>query len=145
MNDSVTLDESKRIIDHAVAYRGLMIRGAERLGGRFKGRVMAVSLRHVVFQVDDMVAVRYKHTNLDRDLAVDDHVTIQCDKTRSQVYEQDKEPIRDRGGEDMQMEHGRVSTSRWLPRAEDQRGRTRTKKCLSYRSSWRCASSRPTC
>lgn len=39
-------------------------------------------------------------------------MTIQYDKARSQVYEQGKEPARDRGGKDMQMERERVPTPR---------------------------------
>lgn len=112
VGDGVTLDESKRVIDHAAAYRGLMVRDAERLGGQFKGEVVAVSSHHAMLQVGDMIAVRYERANLDRDLAVGDRVTIQYDKARSQVYEQGKEPARDRGGKDMQMERERVPTPR---------------------------------
>lgn len=112
VGDGVTLDESKRVIDHAAAYRGLMVRDAERLGGQFKGEVVAVSSHHAMLQVGDMIAVRYERANLDRDLAVGERVTIQYDKARSQVYEQGKEPARDRGGKDMQMERERVPTPR---------------------------------
>lgn len=108
VGNGVTIDESQRVIDHAAAYRGLMVRDAERLGGQFKGEVVAVSSHHAMLQVGDMIAVRYERANLDRELSVGDRVTIQHDKTRSQVYEQGKEPARDRGGRDMQMERERV-------------------------------------
>ncbi len=108
----VTLDESKRVIDNAAAYRGLMVRDAERLGWQFKGDVVAVSSHHVMLQIGDMIAVRYERANLDRDLAVGDRMTIQYDKARSQVYEKGKEPARDRGGKDMQMERERVPAQR---------------------------------
>lgn len=112
VGDGVTLDESKRVIDHAATYRGLMVRDAAHLGGQFKGDVVAVSSHHTMLQVGDMIAVRYERANLDRDLAVGDRVTIQYDKGRSQIYEQGKEPARDRGGKDMQMERERVPTPR---------------------------------
>lgn len=112
VGEGVTLDESKRVIDHAAVYRGLMVRDAERLGGQFRGEVVAVSSHHAMLQVGDMVAVRYEKANLDRELSVGDRVAIQYDKARSQVYEQGKEPARDRGGRDMQMERERVLTPR---------------------------------
>ncbi len=112
VGDGVTLDESRRVIDHAAAYRGLIVRDAERLGGQFKGEVVAVSSHHAMLKVGDMIAVRYERANLDRDLAVGDRVTIQYDKARSQVNEMGKETARDRGGKDMQMERERVPASR---------------------------------
>lgn len=112
VGDGVTVEESKRVIDHAAAYRGLIVRDADRLGGQFRGEVVAVSSHHAMLKVGDMIAVRYEKANLDRELSVGDRVTIQYDKARSQVYEQGKEPARDRGGRDMQMERERVPSPR---------------------------------
>ena len=89
-----------------------IVRDAERLGGQFRGDVVAVSAHHAMLQVGDMIAVRYEKVNLDRGLSVGDRVTIQYDKTGSRVYEQGKEPARDRGGRDMQMERERAPSPR---------------------------------
>lgn len=100
----VTLDESKNVIDRAAAYRGLMVRDAADMGGTFKGEVVAVSSHHSLLKVGDMVAVRYERENLDRAVYQNDRVTIQYGTDKSQVYDQGKEPAKERGGHDMQME-----------------------------------------
>lgn len=112
VGDGVKLDESKRITDHAAAYRSLIVRDAERLDGQFKGEVVAVSAHHVMLQVGDMVAVRYERANLDRGLSVGDRVTIQYDQARRQVYERGKEPARDRVWRDIQMGRERLLAPR---------------------------------
>lgn len=105
---SVTAEESRKVIDHAAAYRGLMIRDADRLGGTFRGEVVAVSSHHAMLQVGDMVAVRYERSNLDRDVHVGERLAIQYGRDGSQVYDRGQEPPRDRGRETMQMERERT-------------------------------------
>lgn len=112
VGEGVTLDESKRVIEHAATHRGLMVRDGERLGGQFKGEVVAVSSHHAILQVGDMIAVRYERGHLDRGLSVGEQVTIQYNQARSRVYEQGKEPTLDRGRRDMQMERERVPALR---------------------------------
>jgi len=108
----VTIEESRKVIDHAAAYRGLMVRSADRLGGQFSGEVVAVSSHHALLKVGDMVAVRYERANLDRDVYAGERLTIQHGQDRSQVYEQGQEPQRDRGRDNMQMEREhRLATS----------------------------------
>lgn len=100
---NVTIEESARVIDHAAAYRDLMVRDASQLGGTYRGEVVAMSTHHAMMKVGDMIAVRYERENLSCDVQVGERVTIQFDQAKSQVYEQGKEPARDRG-RDMQME-----------------------------------------
>lgn len=103
----VTHEESRRVIDHAAAYRGLMVRSADKLGGQFSGEVVAVSSHHAMLKVGDMVAVRYERTNLDREVYPGEKLTIQYGKEGSMVYDQGREPARDRLRDSMQMERER--------------------------------------
>lgn len=103
----VTKDESARVIEHAAAYRGLIVRDADRLGGTYQGEVVAVSSHHAMLKVGDMVAVRYERENLNRDVHVGERVSIQYGRDQSQVYEPGQEPQRDRGRDAMQMERER--------------------------------------
>lgn len=105
---AVGVDESRRVIDHAAAYRGLIARDADRLGGQFTGEVVAVSSHHALLKVGDMVAVRYERTNLARDVYVGERLSIQHGKDQSQVYEIGAEPPKDRGLAGMQMERERT-------------------------------------
>jgi cell filamentation protein len=65
-----------------------------------------------MLKVGDMVAVRYERENLDRAVYQNDRVTIQYAAEKSQVYDQGKEPAKDRGGRDMQMERTREMSPR---------------------------------
>lgn len=112
VGSDVTLQESANVIDRAAAYRGLMVRDANDMGGTFKGEVVAVSSHHALLKVGDMVAVRYERENLDRNVYQGERLTIQHSADKSQVYEQGKEPARERGGRDMQMEKERDFNSR---------------------------------
>lgn len=105
---NVTMEESRRVIDNAATYRGLMVRDADRLGGQFHGEVVAVSSHHAMLKVGDMVAVRYERSNLSKDVHTGDSVSIQYGKDQSQVYERGQEPQRDRGRDSMQMERERT-------------------------------------
>ena len=107
VGDGVSMEESRRVIEHAAVYLGLMVRDAEALGGQYRGDVVAVSSHHVMLKVGDMIAVRYERENLDRAVHVGDRLAIQHGHDKSHVYEQGKEPARDRG-RDMQMERERV-------------------------------------
>lgn len=111
MGDGVTVEESKRVIDHAAAYRGLIVRDADRLGGQFRGEVVAVSSHHAMLKVGDMIAVRYEKANLDRELSVGERVTIQYDRAKSQVYDMGREPVQQRS-RDIQMERERAPLPR---------------------------------
>ncbi|WP_459203458.1 Fic/DOC family protein (plasmid) [Ralstonia pseudosolanacearum] len=111
VGDGVTVDESRRVIDHAAASRGLMVRDAAHLGGRYQGDVVAVSSHHAMLKVGDMIAVRYERAHLERELAVGERVTIQYDQAKSRVYERGKEPAQERG-RDMQIERERVPNPR---------------------------------
>lgn len=92
---NVTLDESRRVIDVAANYRGLMVRDAQELKQDVKGEVVATSSQHALVKMSDMVAVRYEKGNLDRDVQVGEKLTIQHGNEKSQVYEQGKEPARE--------------------------------------------------
>lgn len=100
---NVSVEESKRVIEHAANHQGLMVRDADRLGGTYRGEIVAVSSHHAMLKVGDMVAVRYEKGNLDRDVQVGQRVAIQHGQERSQVHEQGKEPAKERS-RDMQME-----------------------------------------
>jgi len=104
---NVTLEESRRVIDHAAAYRGLMVRSADELGGRFSGEVVSVSSHHAMLKVGDMVAVRYERTNLSREVHSGEQISIQYGREGSLVYDRGQEPPRDRGRDSMQMERER--------------------------------------
>lgn len=101
---SVSMEESRRVIDLAAQQRGLLIRDADRLGGRFKGEVVGVSSHHVMLKVGDMVAIRYERDNLERNVVTGDRVVIDHSPEKSSVYEHGEEPQKDRGRESMQME-----------------------------------------
>lgn len=107
VSGGVTKDESAKVIEHAAAYRGLIVRDADRLGGTYQGEVVAVSSHHAMLKVGDMVAVRYERENLDRDVRLGERVSIQYGRDQSQVYEQGEEPQRDRARDSMQMERER--------------------------------------
>ena len=92
---SVTVDESRRVIDMAASHRGLVVRDAQELKQDVKGEVVATSSRHALVKMSDMVAVRYEKEGLDRDVRVGEKVTIQHGNEKSQVYEQGKEPARE--------------------------------------------------
>jgi predicted kinase len=92
---SVTLDESRRVIDMAATHRGLVVREARELKQDVKGEVVATSSHHALVKMSDMVAVRYEKDGLDRGVRVGEKVTIQHGSEKSQVYEQGKEPVRE--------------------------------------------------
>lgn len=92
---SVTVDESRRVIDMAASHRGLVVRDAQELKQDVKGEVVATSSHHALVKMSDMVAVRYEKEGLDRDVRVGEKVTIQHGNEKSQVYEQGKEPARE--------------------------------------------------
>lgn len=102
----VSVEESKRVIDLAANFRGLMVRDAGDTQRDARGEVVAESSHHVLVQVSDMVAIRYEKASLDRDVNVGEKVAIQYGNDKSQVYEQGKEPAReqDRGGPDVSRE-----------------------------------------
>lgn len=108
----VSREESANVIDRAASYRGLMVRDAAAMGGTFKGEVVSVSSHHALLKVGEMVAVRYERENLGREVYAGERLTIQHGADKSQVYEQGKEPARERGGRDMQMEKEREFNSR---------------------------------
>lgn len=83
-----------------------MVRDADSLGDQHRGEVVAVSSHHVVLKVSDLVAIRYERQNLERRAHIGERVTIEYDQTRSRVYEQGKEPARERS-RDMLMERER--------------------------------------
>lgn len=100
---NVTFDESRKVIDNSAAYRGLLARDADRLGGQFSGEVVAVSSHHALLKVGDMVAVRYERTSLSREVSTGEQVTIRYGREQSQVYERGQEPQRERARDSMQM------------------------------------------
>lgn len=103
---NVTLDESRRVIDMAANYRGLMVRDAQELKQDVKGEVVATSSHHALVKMSDMVAVRYEKGSLDRDVQVGEKLTIRHGNEKSQVYEQGKEPVRE-NARDMGRDMGR--------------------------------------
>ena len=106
----VSIEESKRVIELAATFRGLMVRDAGQTQRDTQGKVVAESSHHVLVQVSDMVAVRYEKSSLDRDVNVGERVAIQYGKEKSQVYEQGKEPPREQDrnrGQEMSREIGR--------------------------------------
>lgn len=88
---NVTLDESKRTIDHAASHRGLVVRDAAELKQDFKGEVVANSSHHSLVKISEVVAIRYEKTNLERNLEVGEKVAIQHGQDRSRVHEQGKD------------------------------------------------------
>lgn len=108
----VSIEESRRVIDHAAAYRGLIVRSADRLGGAFKGEVVSVSSHHAMLKVGDMIAVRYERANLERSLQPGERVSIDYGNEGSSVYARSDAPQRDRGRDSMQIEREqRLATS----------------------------------
>lgn len=101
---NVTVEESGRVIDNAAAYRGLMVRSADQLGGQFRGEVVAISSHHAMLKVGDMVAVRYERSNLDQEVHVGDAVAVHYGKEQSRVYARGQEPQRERGYDAAQLE-----------------------------------------
>lgn len=92
---SVTLDESRRVLDVAANYRGLMVRDAQELKQDVKGEVVATSSHHALVKMSDMMAVRYEKGDLDRDVRVGEKLAIQHGNEKNQVHEQGKEPTRE--------------------------------------------------
>lgn len=99
---NVTREESKQVIDHAAAHRGVMVRDAGELKQDFQGEVVGKSSHHALVQVSDMVAVRYERGAIDKDVQVGEKVAIQHAEGKSQVYEANKAPQREQS---QQMAH----------------------------------------
>ena len=93
---NVTPDESRRVIEIAANYRGLMVRDAQSLRLDFKGEVVAVSSHHALLRVSDMVAVRYDKASLDRGLEAGDKVGIQYGTEKSLVDDARRLPVSER-------------------------------------------------
>lgn len=111
VSGNVSVEESRRVIEHAAMQQGLMVRDADRLGGTYRGEVVAVSSHHALLKVGDMVAVRYEIGNLDREVHVGQRAAIQNGQEKSQVHEPGKEPPKERS-RDMQMEREYVTAGR---------------------------------
>lgn len=90
----VSLGESRRVIELAASHRGMIVRDAEEVRQDFKGEVVASSSHHVLLKVSDMVAISYQKSQLDREPAVGESVSIQHGDPKSEVYEPDKLPAR---------------------------------------------------
>lgn len=91
---SVSLQESRRVIDLAADHRGVMVRDAREVRQDFKGEVVAASSHHVLLKVSDMVAIAYEKSSLDRRLVPGEKVAIQHANEKSQVHAQDQLPAR---------------------------------------------------
>lgn len=94
---NVSVEESRRVMEMAAAYRGLMLRDAVDLKQDYRGEVVATSTHHVLVKVSDMVAVRYDKAALDRSVRLEEKVAIQhAAQGKSQVYETGREPSREK-------------------------------------------------
>lgn len=112
IGSNVTLQESQNVIGRTAVYRGLIVRDAADIGGTFKGEIVAVSSHHALLKVGDMVAIRYERDNLERSVYQGERLAIQHAAGLSKVYAQGKEPMPERGGQDMQMMEERDFKSR---------------------------------
>jgi len=104
VSSDVTLEESRLVIGHAAAYRGLLVRNPAEVGGTVRGDIVAISSHHALVKMNDRVAVRYERNDLDRVVDVGRKLTIQRAGERRQVFDQGKEPARNRGGKEIQIE-----------------------------------------
>lgn len=84
----VTTIDSRNSIDHAAAFRNLIVRAAGEVGSEQRGEIVAVSSHHALLKVGDMVAVRYERSSLSKDVFPGEKVQITIEQGKAQVIEQ---------------------------------------------------------
>jgi hypothetical protein len=89
---NVSLEESRRAIDSAASFKGVVVRDAGEVKNEFKGEVVATSSHHALVKVSDLLAIRIEKGPLDRDVQMGEKLVIQHDGNNAQVYQQGKEP-----------------------------------------------------
>jgi UDP-N-acetylglucosamine kinase len=91
---NVSLEESRRAIDSAANFKGVVVRDPGELKSEFKGEVVATSSHHALIKVSEPIAIRVEKSSVNRDMQMGDILAIQHDGNKTQVYQQGKEPSR---------------------------------------------------
>lgn len=91
---NVSLEESRRAIDSAANFKGVVVRDPGGLKSEFKGEVVATSSHHALIKVSELMAIRVEKNPLNQDMQMGDKLSIQLDGNKAQIYQQGKEPSR---------------------------------------------------
>ncbi len=92
---NVSLDESRRAIDSAASFKGVMVRDAGEVRNELKGEVVATSSHHALVRVSELIAIRIEKGPLNHDIRMGEKLSIQHDGNKVQIYQQGKAPVRD--------------------------------------------------
>ena len=92
---NVSLEESRRAIDAAANFKGVVVRDPGELKSEFKGEVVATSSHHALVRVSELIAIRIEKGPLNQDLQMGEKLSIQHDGNKAQIYQQGKAPVRD--------------------------------------------------
>lgn len=102
----VTVSESRSAIDHAAAFRNLIVRAAADVSSDQRGEIVAVSSHHALLKVGDMVAVRYERPSLGKDVFPGEKVQINLEQGKAQVIEQNSSVVDRSKQSDMGYDRG---------------------------------------
>ena len=91
---NVSQEESRRAIDSAASFKGVVVRDPGERKSEFKGEVVATSSHHALIKVSELVSIRVEKGFLNQDMQIGDKLSIQHDGNKAQVYQQGKEPSR---------------------------------------------------
>jgi hypothetical protein len=96
---NVSLEESRRAIDSAANFKGVVVRDVGEVKNEFKGEVVATSSHHALVKVSELIAIRIEKDPLNRGMQMGDKLSVQHDGNKAQVYQQGKEPSRNQAQE----------------------------------------------
>ena len=82
---NVSLEESRRAIDSAANFKGVVVRDPGELKSEFKGEVVATSSHHALVRVSDLIAIRVEKDPLNRDMQMGDKLSVQHGGNKAQV------------------------------------------------------------
>jgi predicted ABC-type ATPase len=91
---NVSLEESRRAIDSAANFKGVVVRDVGEVKSEFKGEVVATSSHHALVKVSELIAIRVEKDPLNQDMQIGEKLSIQHDGHKAQIYQQGKQPSR---------------------------------------------------
>lgn len=106
ISGNVSVRESRLVIGNAADYRGLIVRTPAEVGGTSSGEIVAISSRHALLKVGEMVGMVYERSSLDKDVQIGQRATIRNGVDQSVVLDKQDKSI-EKGRDAMRIEYER--------------------------------------